>query len=216
MIVLTNFPTACEENEVIAEEWVSKTMQLVMQEKAKADEAVRALFGTGHVIDEMSVLFTAPERAHTWVSAAVRIPGVVLFNTAHDQVQTAPIRSDYSVHYWFLSSPFAEGYEPGEERWRIEAMYAHPGSPLHDSIMKPLRAAECDGGVMHASFKCDTEEEYANANRVLQDNGYECAQRCQSTYGRFGYWYPLDAHHDAVITALKPRVNLRDKDDDDE
>lgn len=213
MIVISNPLSRCEEDGVIAEEWVSKTMELVIQEKEKADEALRAMFGIGAIIDEMSVLFTDPIRAHTWVTAAVRIPGVTLFNSAQDRVRTAPIRSDYSVHYWFLTVPEEHAKV---QPWRIEAMYAHPGSPLHDSILRPLAASHGDGGVMHASFKCASEEEYATANRVLQDNGYECAQRCESSYGRFGYWYPLELEHTAVATALKPRVNLRDAEGDGE
>lgn len=213
MIVISNPLSQCEEDGVVAEEWVRKTMELVMQEKKKADEAVRALFGGSVYIDEMSVLFTEPHTAHAWITAAVRVPGVQLFNSAHDTVKTAPIRSDYSVHYWFLTAP-SEHWSG--QPWRIEAMYAHGGSPLHDSILRTLRRAGGDGGVMHASFKVPDEEMYANANHVLASNGYSCAQRCESTYGKFGYWYPLALEHDEAATALKPRVNLRDQEGDDE
>lgn len=213
MLYVTNPLTPHEERSVVAEEWVSKTMELVLNEKAKADEAVRGMFGASVYVDEMSVLFTHPERAHLWIDAAVGAPGVEMFNTARDRVRTAPIRSEYSVQYWFLTVPEMH-WSP--QPWRVEAMYAYSGSPLHDSILSQLAAVSGDGGVMHASFKCADEEAYATANKVLWDNGYECVQRCESTYGRFGYWYPLGLDHDDVVTALKPRVNLRDAEAGDE
>lgn len=210
---ITSPVSAHEEAAIVVEEWVSKTMALALREKQKADEAVRAMFGASTYIDEISLLFTTPHRAHTWIDTAVRLPGVELFNTARDVVRTEPIRSQYSVHYWFLTVPAAH-WSP--QPWRIEAMYSHPGSPLHDSVLTPMAASGADAGVMHASFKCADEEAYATANKVLRDNGYECAQRCQSTYGRFGYWYPMEMGDDDIVTALKPRVNLRDQENDDE
>lgn len=208
-IVIGSPLTRCQELAVVAEEWVSSTMKLLVEQKALADERVRGMFGAEVHVDEMSLLFTEPSAARQWVDMAVMLNGVTLFNTARDVVHTAPIQADYEVHYWFLTAPEA-GAIADWKPWRIEAMYAHRGSPLHDSFLLPMRKSGEDVGVMHASFKCATEEDYAVAVRTLADNGYECAQRCESSYGRFGYWYPIDIQDNEQHVALKPRVNLRD------
>jgi len=198
----------CEEQEVQAEEWVSSIMKSVVQYHAEAQEELRGMFGTAYIIDEMALMFTSPAWALRWISSAVRIPGMTLFNSANDHVQTRPVPSRYDVHYWFLSSPFTEGVdEPGEERWRIECMYPHPGSPLHDAYRRMMRRN--DVMTMHASFKGPDEEAYGVAVKTLRDNGYEAAQLCTSTYGRFSYWLPQE-DEDGSGVYLKPRVNLRD------
>lgn len=199
----------CDEQEVLAEEWVSITMKRVVEYRAQAQEQLRGMFGAAYDIDEMALMFTEEAWALRWISSAVRIPGVNLFNTAHDAVQTRPVPSSYNVHYWFLSTPAAD---LGDKDWRIEAMFAHPGSPLHDVHLRAMQGREIC--VMHASFKCPDEEAYAVAVKTLADNGYEAAQLCQSTYGRFSYWAPEESAGAGVY--LKPRVNLRDAENDDE
>lgn len=207
--------STCEKQEKLAEKWVYDIMRQLVEYKRNADEELRAMFGAAHEIDEMALMFTSPSWALRWISSAVRVPGVNLFNTAHDTVETRPVPSTYNVHYWFLSSPFPEGYEPGEERWRIECMYAHEGSPLHETYSRKMHGK--DVAAIHASFKCPDEEAYAVAVKTLGDNGYEAAQFCESTYGRFSYWAP--AEHglaDGSGLYLKPRVNLRDAGADSE
>ena len=195
----------CTEAAVYYEEWVSRSMKFVVQCYEKAREEVRSMFGAGVNVDEVAIMFRDPDALRHWVEAAVRVPGVTLFNTAHDRVVTSPIPGQYDVHYWFLTVPEEYG------GWRIEAMYAHPGSPLHDSLLR--RMLDQEALVVHASFKCADEEEYGSANSVLARNGYALAQRCDSTYGRFSYWR-LDEEEYTVF--LKPRVNLRDAGGDDE
>ena len=202
---------SCEQQERLGEQWVSQTMRRVVQMKADADEELRAMFGASYAIDEMALMFTDQDWLTRWVTSAVRVPGMVLFNSAHDHVRTRPVPSSYDVHYWFLSAP-SEHTSRGE--WRIEAMYPHPGSPLHDAHLTHM--SERNIAVMHASFKCSDEEAYAVAVKTLADNGYEAAQYCDSTYGKFSYWSPLDREDRAPGPYLKPRVNLRDAGDRDE
>lgn len=190
----------CDEAAVYYEEAVSRTMEALVQSRNVAQEEMRALFGDFYEVDEMALLFRSPETLRYWVEAAVRIPGVVLFNTSHDAVTTTPIQGQYDVHYWFLSVPEEYG------GWRIEAMYAHPGSPLHTTLA--LKMKEADVTVVHASFKCVDEEMYGIAVNTLSRNGFDLAQKCQSTYGRFSYWGNEEKELGGVF--LKPRVNLRD------
>lgn len=201
-----------EEAKVYYEEWVSKSMTDLTERQAQASEDLRSLFGTGVTVDEMAVMFEDMDALYGWVTHAVRVPGVTLFNTAHDVVTTGPIPGTYNVRYWFLSSPWAKDTEPGEERWRIEAMFAHSGSPLHDSLLRSMRAQDEDAVVVHASFKCRDVEHYAEAQATLRMGGYELVQRCDSTYGKFSYWRKLDATGTWVY--LKPRVNLRDTEEE--
>jgi hypothetical protein len=45
----------------------------------------------------------------------------------------------------------------------------------------------------------------------LRERAWEVVQKCDSTYGKFSYWKPLDADdHEDLGLYLKPRVNLRD------
>jgi hypothetical protein len=195
----------CDETSVYYEELVARTFTELVKAHQQAQEELRGMFGAEAVIDEMALMFRDPDVLRSWVDAAVRIPGVTLFNTAHDSVGTQPIPGRYSVHYWFLSVP--EVYGP----WRVEAMFAHPGSPLHDSLRRQGRGEELL--MVHASFKCPDEEAYGVATNTLARNGYEPVQKCESTYGRFSYW----RHEDAVRGVfLKPRVNLRDAEADGE
>lgn len=214
MIAIQNPISSCRETSIAAEQWVSETMQLLVDTRVTLDEQVRGMLGSAAYIDEMSLLFTSPHYAKLWVDTAVRLNGVTLFNTADDTVRTSPIRSDYNVHYWFLTAP--EGHSTAERTWRIEVMYAHIGSPLHDSHLLAMRAAGQECGIIHASFKCATEEAYGDAVVALAKNAYEPAQHCESSYGKFSYWYPLELGHHDIATALKPRVNLRDMESDDE
>jgi len=200
----------CGEAAVYYEEWVKHGMRAMAEAQEKAQEQLRGMFGSGAVIDEMAIMFQNPYELRSWVDAAVRLPGVVLFNTAHDSVSTQPIPSRYNVHYWFLSSPWPEGYEPGEDLWRVEAMYAHKGSPMHDALRDQFSPGE--SLTVHASFKCADEEAYGVATNTLQRNGYEAVQRCESTYGRFSYWRQGEQETGVF---LKPRVNLRDTEDND-
>lgn len=193
----------CQEDAVYYEELVSRTLLELVAAYREAQEELRGMFGELRHIDEMAIMFKNPEQLRSFVEAAVRIPGVVLFNTAHDSVHTQPIPGQYDVHYWFLSVPEEYG------SWRIEAMYAHPGSPLHDSLRR--QGASDEILMVHASFKCPSEEDYGIANNILQRNGYEPVQKCDSTYGRFSYWRPEEGTRGVY---LKPRVNLRDGEDD--
>lgn len=195
----------CDEAAIYHEETVARSMQCLVECQVRAEEELRGMFGEAHSIDEMAIMFLDPEALRRWVDAAVRVPGVVLFNTAHDSVATTPIPGRYNVHYWFLSVP------PFYGQWRIEAMYAHSGSPLHDSLKRTMNGD--DILVVHASFKCADEEAYGVATNTLVRNGYEVAQKCESTYGRFSYWRPEEAQNGVL---LKPRLNIRDQENHDD
>jgi len=201
----------CQKQEVLAEQWVSEILRSVQEYRAHAQEELRAMFGTRYSIDEVALMFTSPSWALRFIGSAVRVPGITMFNAAHDVVTTRPIVSTYSAHYWFLTTP------DEEDPWRLECMYAHVGSPLHDSYRGFM--ADRDVIAVHASFKCADEEAYGVAVKTLRDNGYEAAQLCDSTYGRFSYWMPEEEGATSGLY-LKPRVNLRDMDveigDDDE
>lgn len=161
---------------------------------------VRGMFGAECDIDEMAMLFGSGHMLALFVGLAVRQEGYTLFNTADDVVETYPLRSGYRAHYWFLTTP--HGY-------RLELMNAEPGSPLHDNMLRQM--TESDAAPVHASFKVDSEVNYAIANGTLQQGGYECVQRCNSAYGRFGYWQH-SGNEGPAEWYLKPRVNLRDND----
>lgn len=198
--------TDCGEQAALAEQWVSLIMQKVLQAKERAEEDLRALFGAAYSIDEMAVMCTDEVWAMKWATNAVRVPGITMFNSAVDHVTTRPVRSEYDVHYMFLNAPEMH-WAP--TAWRMEVMYPHPGSPLHDTLLQDMRGS--DVSVVHASFKCASEEDYALAVHTLGSGGYEAAQLCQSTYGRFSYWVSRDADDVAPRPYLKPRVNLRDQ-----
>jgi hypothetical protein len=201
--------TRCEESAVYNEELVSSAMQEVTATRQQAQEALRGMFGADAHIDEMAVMFRDPGELRNFVEAAVRVPGVTLFNTAHDSVSTQPIPGRYDVHYWFLSMP----QENGEQPWRLEVMFAHPGSPLHDSLRRQM-TRETPLMLVHASFKCPDEEAYASAVHTLARNNYEMLQRCESTYGRFSYWLTDEVTDQGLL--LKPRINLRDQEKQDD
>lgn len=158
-----------------------------------------------HWIDEMALLFPDAATVYHWLNEAVCREGVALFNTSTDRVTTGPIMSVYDVAFWFLTTPHP---------YRVEAMVCGPGSPLHTALV-----GYCDAfsfrpqglptlGV-HASFKCDTEEDYAVALGALRAAGWELLQRCDAGYGRYSYWHNPDGNTEKAWF-LKPRVNLRD------
>jgi hypothetical protein len=206
-VIIKDPLSRCEESAVYNEELVSSVMKEVAEARQRSQEDLRGMFGAEAHVDEVAVMFTSPGDLRNFVEAAVRVPGVVLFNTAHDSVSTEPIPGHYDVHYWFLSMPETEGENP----WRLEVMYAHPGSPLHDSLRRQM-TKETPLMLVHASFKCPDEEAYALAVHTLARNGYELLQRCNSTYGRFSYWL---SDVESADTLLKPRVNLRDTKEED-
>jgi len=163
---------------------------------------VRALLGD-RAIDEMALMFHDYQTLFAFVNNALPQPGVTLFNYAKDVVRTEPIESEYTVEYWFLTLPL-----PGV---RLEALVQNGGSPLHTSVQ--LRNPHSGTGSvvkMHASFKCASEEEYGDACTALRRSGWELAQRCDSTYGKFSYWQSTCDPADRPQWFLKPRLNLRD------
>lgn len=160
-------------------------------------EKLRAVFGTTYIIDEMALLFPDEVGLARWVKRVVSRDGYHLFNVAMDKVNTHPIPSNYDVSYWFISTPFD---------YRLELMTIEKGySPLHSAI-DVCPVPEQVVIPMHASFKVPDEEAYASANATLLRNGWECAQKCASTYGTFSYW--TEEKFDGWF--IKPRVNLRD------
>lgn len=117
-------------------------------------------------------------------------------NRARDTVFTFPIRSSYEIRYDFLENPLFD--------FRLEIMLVTNGfSPLHSAL--PARHWQ----PVHASYKVDSEISYAITRIHLEGEGYFLAQQCDSTYGRFSYWTPVNSPM-LSVPYLKPRVNLRD------
>lgn len=143
--------------------------------------------------DEVSILFGSAQELIDFVQIAVQRPEVKLFNTARDNVSTSPILSQYWVSYWFLEGPWP---------YRIEAMNATPGSPLHDARL----VRNPNPHIIHASFKCASEMQYAVAMGELVEIGHEIVQRCESNYGLFSYWDVGDEEG----CYLKPRLSRKD------
>lgn len=159
-------------------------------------------------IDEIALLAPNQLMMLRTSMALVTLPGVVMNNSATDHVDVKPIHSCYSVDYAFFTGFTIDEVQP----YRIELMHLNTGfSPLHNAILGSLQT---DHGlpVVHASFKVQDEENYAAALHRLRQNSMECVQRCDSAYGKFSYWQPLEANQDTedAFVLLKPRVNLRD------
>lgn len=165
--------------------------------------------GVQATIDEVALRFQSESDLMMFLKHAVMIDGVTLFNYAVDHVETYPIRSQYNVKYWFLTTP--RGY-------RLECMFIEPGggfSPLHNahtmqnSFETPV----------HYSFKCFDASQYEQATKVMErENDWVLAQNCHSTYGQFAY-YLTDPETDYALekagyrwtnTYIKPRMNMRD------
>lgn len=173
----------------------------------KAEIYLKESLGLTAVFDEVAMAFWDQDQEYAFIESAVR-NGYTLFNAADDTVNTAPIRSQYDVHYSFLQAPGLP--------WRIEAMRITDGcSPLHTALYwnahkdVPQRAPF----VVHASWKCADEQEYQNtAARLCESPWLDLSQRCQSTYGTFSYWLPVGEAFNEIGARvyLKPRVNMRD------
>jgi len=166
----------------------------------------------GYQIDEVAYLFLDRHHLDIFTREAVREDGCLLFNTAEDHVHTLPLKTCYDVEYRFFTVPTQ--YLDGIDMVRVEAMQIKRGfSPLHEAETPMLVQVGAPMGAIHASFKCQTEDEYAAVVVRLRERGWEVAQKCDSTYGRFSYWSPLDAEDwlgDGARLYLKPRVNTRD------
>lgn len=164
-----------------------------------ADQQIRGLLGADGVVDEMALFFPTKDLMFVFISKAVQRDWV-LFNQDDDVVETTPIQSSYDVEYWFLQHP--------DLPYRLELMLVLDGySPYHGMLRQACEQLSMPAVLAHASFKTQSEEAYANAVRALRSAGYEVAQHCTSSYGRFSYFIG-DPNEDLV--ALKPRINLRD------
>jgi hypothetical protein len=165
-----------------------------------------------HHVDEVAYLFLDRNHLDIFTREAVRTDGCIMFNTAEDHVHTLPLKTCYDVEYRFFTVPVQ--FLPGIEQVRVEAMQIKRGfSPLHEAEAPSLASVGAPMGAIHASFKCQTEEEYAAVVVRLRERGWEVAQKCDSTYGRFSYWSPVDREEwlpDGPYLYLKPRVNTRD------
>lgn len=177
---------------------------------------------TGQEVDEVALLFSNDREAWKFIERAVQLPGVKLFNVAHDNVQTFPIRSGYGVEYYFLETEF--GY-------RVECMVLTGGSsPLHGGLRATyydMVGNTLESGIVHYSFKCSDEDEYEAACKAMEVAQWTRAMTCYSTYGTFSYWLTDEetdrrmladgidwclAEKDKGLEAyIKPRVNLRDQ-----
>jgi hypothetical protein len=169
----------------------------MMETQKELTEVIRGVLGVGNPIDEMALMFQNSTGVFTFLTEVVQREGVALVNAARDVVQVSPLPARYGVQYWFLTS--------GHPEWRVEAMLTDGNSPLHYALSQGAHPGSMT--VVHGSFKCPNEEEYATARVALRKAGWEEAQRCDSQYGRFSYWLDPDGPREVY---LKPRVNLRD------
>lgn len=193
-----------ELREEVAEQRRNSTLDILeMANTAYEDisERMRGLFGA-ELIDEMALY--PGDKTPDLLRRIVMEDGYQIFNAASDRVTTFPIKSAYDVHYWFVSTPHP---------YRLEIMNLIDGfSPLHSLYDSLQAAAGREAGIfgVHASFKCLDEEIYAKANSTLQRNDWRLAMQCESTYGRFAYYQ----HAEVRGWFLKPRLNLRDSNED--
>lgn len=148
----------------------------------------------GIKIDEMSILFIDRDALHDFVR---KYPGLNFNSVPEDKmVGTFPDGTEqtFRVMFEFLQKP--------DVPYRIEAMSVLGGhAPLHQDRLVVARWS-----VFHASFKCDTVEEYELWLRKLEQGGSELHATYENSYGKFSYW--TDPTLGRMY--LKPRVNLRD------
>lgn len=168
----------------------------------KANETVRGLLGAAQGIDEMALYFPHSSLLALYLSLAVQRDWS-LFNYAEDNVTARPIPGNYAVEYWFL--------QHSDRPYRMELMTIQKGfSPLHASMNRSMNNVNSPVTLAHASFKVADEAAYGAAVLALRKAGYDLAQHCESSYGRFSYF--LDG--EPPFVALKPRINLRDNNHD--
>lgn len=180
-------------------ESVARTLMAAESEAARYNSVLEQISGA-YSIDEVALLVSDNSQLEHLDHLLCRDFGWEKFNSAHDSVRTAPIRSGYTVEYNFFRR---EGIP-----WRLEVMRLSSGlSPLHSAIPLPLARQVCTP--VHASFKVPDEDNYAVARFELDGLGYVLAQQCDSTYGSFSYWTKIGLPVGRV-PYLKPRVNLRD------
>lgn len=161
--------------------------------------------GLVYPIDEVALMFDDKAKLFEFIDAAVREPGVKLFNAATDHVLTSPVLGEYWVSYYFL--------EVEDLGMRVEVMYIERGrSPLHDSLKSygnnptiDFRSHD-DPVVVHFSYKV-AKSDYLEARAAMVGGGATLVQDCQSTYGRFSYYRHPEIGENIYI---KPRVNMRD------
>lgn len=166
-----------------------------------AEEQVRALLGTGRVVDEMAIFVPERNLMFTVLTQALKA-GWVAFNYAEDTVETSPIASAYSVEYLFMRK---DGV-----RYRLEIMSKGDGfSPWHSYLEERCNATGEPCVLAHASFKVPSDAEYGAAVVALRSAGYDAVQHCTSSYGRFSYFLNTDTEL-LNIPVLKPRINTRD------
>lgn len=162
------------------------------------NEEVRGLLGSSSV-DEMALYFPRRDYLFSFMAKAVRDDWVV-FNMDEDEVQVSPINSNYGVEYWFLRK---EGVP-----YRLEMMVVRDGfSPYHGALQEVSERHGLALVLAHASFKVSDEARYAASGVALRNAGYEVAQHCTSTYGRFSYYLNPERE---TMPPLKPRINVRD------
>lgn len=179
------------------------------RKKAELEKLLSEGLGERYIVDEVAVMFDsfAEDNLNAFIKEAVAEPGVKLFNSAWDHVETHPIPSEYWVEYNFL--------EVEDLGMRVEVMRIDRGiSPLHESLAAgvynpTVQGMETTGPkVVHFSFKVPNLEEYNKVcYRLREELGAVQVQGCTSDYGRFGYYRVSEFGHN---TYIKPRVNLRD------
>lgn len=171
----------------------------------EADQEVRGIFGMDQAVDEMALYFPSEDLLIYFIKRAVQ-EGWVLFNQDEDQVTTTPITSVYGVQYWFLRK---EG-----KPYRLELMRVLDGySPYHGSLQEACEEVSFPVLLAHASFKVNSEATFGAALVAMRNAGFELMQNCVSSYGRFSYLIDVDRKHE--LATLKPRLNVRDGNDDE-
>ena len=196
-------------NQQFADMMVEKITDKMKQWDEGVNTAQAAIDGLelGATIDEVALRFENESSLMMFLKHAVTIEGVNLFNYAVDHVETYPIRSNYDVRYWFLTTP--KGY-------RLECMIIDPVgfSPLHQAHTMRTGYEE----PVHYSFKCFDEEQYDMARRIIEGSEWVLAQNNHSTYGSFAYYLTGETTDYALEKAgfkwsnayIKPRMNTRD------
>lgn len=178
--------------------YVAQDAQQVAQAELNID------YGIQRQVDEVSLLFQWGHELDRFVNAAKYL-GLEHFNSVpSDTMIRTGVSEGFIVRFEFLRIPKVD--------WRIEAMQIIAGlAPLHRERLRKSGA----GCVVHASFKCEDVQDYADAKaqlrqrRVHFETRLESAAEYSNSYGIFSYW---QSERGSLLQRpyFKPRVNLRD------
>lgn len=155
-------------------------------------------------IDEVALCFPTEAMLDEWLVLVDYDPLLTHYRSERDRMVRMDKEEWFDVRFEFVTVSIGEKEHP----WRIEAMVVLEGeAPLHDALLKLTKGSP---GIIHASYKLDTEDEYDIEMEALETElGMRRMATYRNDYGRFSYWRPGSFPVGPGVH-LKPRVNLRD------